>query len=144
MGENGKIQLLTWMIGNQMYGADVKFCLEVQKDISVVEVPHSKKYISGIVNLRGDVVTVLDLQVLLAQKAAATRERSVIIRFNSRERQVAIKADAIRDVLEIPFSKLEDAGTRLSSTETKYLPYIAYTDSTFLLILNIEELFVVK
>ena len=97
-----KIQLLTWTIGGQIYGADINYCLEVQKDVSIVQVPHSKNYISGIVNLRGDVVTVLDLLVLLNQKEKASREKCVIIRFNNSEKQVAIKADAISDVIELP------------------------------------------
>ena len=33
-----KIQLLTWTIGGQIYGADINYCLEVQKDVSIVQV----------------------------------------------------------------------------------------------------------
>lgn len=139
-----KIQLLTWTIGGQIYGADINYCLEVQKDVSIVQVPHSKNYISGIVNLRGDVVTVLDLLVLLNQKEKASRERCVIIRFNNSEKQVAIKADAISDVIELPKTSLEEASLHISVEQTKYIPYVAYTSSGFILIFNPEELFVIK
>lgn len=139
-----KIQLLTWTIGGQIYGADINYCLEVQKDVSIVQVPHSKNYISGIVNLRGDVVTVLDLLVLLNQKEKASREKCVIIRFNNSEKQVAIKADAISDVIELPRTSLEEASLHISSEQTRYIPHVAYTSSGFILIFNAEELFIVK
>jgi len=139
-----KIQLLTWTIGGQIYGADINYCLEVQKDVSIVQVPHSKNYISGIVNLRGDVVTVLDLLVLLNQKEKASREKCVIIRFNNSEKQVAIKADAISDVIELPKTSLEEASLHISAEQTKYIPHVAYTSAGFILIFNPEELFIIK
>lgn len=142
--KSDKIQLLTWAIEGQIYGADINYCLEVQKDVTIVQVPHSKKYISGIVNLRGDVVTVLDLLVLLNQKEKASREKCVIIRFKNNEKQVAIKADTISDVIELPITSLEEASLHISSDKTRYIPHVAYTSSGFILIFNAEELFIVK
>lgn len=139
-----KIQLLTWTIEGQIYGADINYCLEVQKDVSIVQVPHSKDYIAGIVNLRGDVVTVLDLLVLLNQKEKASREKCVIIRFNHSEKQVAIKADAISDVIDLPRISLEEASLHIASDKTRYIPKVAHTSNGFILIFNAEELFVVK
>ncbi|MCB1157334.1 MAG: chemotaxis protein CheW [Leptospiraceae bacterium] len=142
--KNDKLQILTWVIDGQLYGADIRFCFEVQNSIQIVDVPHSKEYIAGIVNLRGDVVTVLDLLVLMGQKEKAFNGRSVIIRLKMNEKQVAIKAESISEVIEISHSSLEPASQHLSGKELNYIPHIAYTNLGLILLLNVEELFIVK
>ena len=81
MIQTGKVQLLAWKLDDQLYGVELEYCLEVQKDLAILKVPHSKDYISGITNLRGEVVTVLDLNYILGKKEKSNREKSVIIRF---------------------------------------------------------------
>ncbi|MCB1191095.1 MAG: chemotaxis protein CheW [Leptospiraceae bacterium] len=139
-----KLQILTWSIKGQLYGADIHFCMEVQKDARVIDVPQSKSYVAGIVNLRGDVVTVLDLLSLMDLEKDTQKEKSVIIRMKYQEKQIAIKADNISEVLEIPHQSLESADLHLSEKELQYISYVANTPIGLVLILNVEELFVIK
>lgn len=139
-----KFQILTWTIADQLYGAEIHYCFEVQNNTKIIEVPHSQPFISGIVNLRGDVVTVLDLLVLMGQRQESNTDDSVIIRLKNKEKQVAIKADSISEVRELNKESLEPAGVHLTEEELRYIPYVTYTDAGLILILNVEELFVVK
>ena len=60
------------------------------------------------------------------------------------EKQIAIKADNISEVLEIPHQSLESADLHLSEKELQYISYVANTPIGLVLILNVEELFVIK
>jgi purine-binding chemotaxis protein CheW len=60
-----KFQILTWYIGKQLFGMELASCREVVQDRHITTVPYAKENVAGIVNLRGDVVTVLDLGVML-------------------------------------------------------------------------------
>jgi purine-binding chemotaxis protein CheW len=139
-----KIQLLTWKVNEQLYAADIKYCHEVQTGKVVIDVPHAKEYVAGIVNLRGDVVTVIDLFTLMGQESQNKSDKFVLIRLKLNDKQIAVKADNISDVIELPTDKLEPANMHLSENELKYIPYIAYSSGGLIMILNVEELFIVK
>ncbi len=143
MTKSDKIQLLTWRLGDQLFGAEIEYCLEVQKDLTILKVPHSKDYISGITNLRGDVVTVINLNFILGQKKSITSSKPIIIRFKYNNKQLAIEADSISEVLEIPVDKLESANIYLTESELVYISKVFYTEYGIILVLNIKELFVI-
>ena len=144
MIQTGKVQLLAWKLDDQLYGVELEYCLEVQKDLAILKVPHSKDYISGITNLRGEVVTVLDLNYILGKKEKSNREKSVIIRFKYNNKHLAIQADSIAEVLETSFDKLDPANIHLTESELVYISRVFYTDKGVMLILNIKELFVIR
>jgi purine-binding chemotaxis protein CheW len=140
---NGKLQLLTWEVNGQLYGGDVRFCFEVQNGKKILEVPHSQKYIAGIVNLRGDIITVLDLFVLMEQRELPDKNKPVIIRLRDNEKQVAVMADSVSEVIEITQEMVESAENHLSEKELKFIPYMARKEHKLILIVNISELFMV-
>ncbi len=136
-----KLKILSWNIDNHSFGVDVSYCFEVQNGKQVVEVPYSKEYVSGIVNLRGDIVTVIDLFVLMKQKEVPDISKKVIIRLKKGESQIAVLADSVSEVIEINQENLESSEAHLSENELKYIPSIARIGSKLILILNVQELF---
>ncbi|HPH02126.1 MAG TPA: chemotaxis protein CheW [Spirochaetota bacterium] len=138
----GGRQILTWKIGERLFGMDIGHCREVDKDKVIVAVPHSRKEIAGIVNLRGDVVTVIDLRVLLGGEAAkaADDQMSVIIRLKCRNQHVALKADSIYDVLSVTNDQFEGTPAHLSEIEARYIQSVAMTPKGLVVILNPDEI----
>lgn len=139
-----KMQLLTWTIEDQLFGLEIGKCREVDRDVRITDVPHSKKFISGIVNLRGDVVTVLDLRVLLNYDGKSETDRNVIIRLKSDGSNIAIKADKVSDIVEVEESNIEDAGVHLNENESKYIQSVGITDKGLVLILSPESILNIK
>lgn len=145
----GERQILTWKIGERIFGMDIGHCREVEKDKDIVAVPHSRKEIAGIVNLRGEVVTVIDLKVLLggetaeeesAQDANLPEKKSVIIRLKCRNNHVALKADSIYDVLSVTDEQFEGTPAHLSEIEARYIQSVAMTNKGLVVILNPDEI----
>ncbi len=139
-----KFQILTWLIGKQLFGMELASCREVVQDRHITTVPYAKENVAGIVNLRGDVVTVLDLGMMLGYAERKTEKKEddthVIIRLKSDTQQVALKADAIYDIMEVESKSLESAPAHLNELETKYIDGIAMMEKGLVVILNAEEL----
>ncbi len=138
----GGRQILTWKIGERLFGMDIGHCREVDKDKVIVAVPHSRKEIAGIVNLRGDVVTVIDLRVLLGGEVLREDDdgKSVIIRLKCRNQHVALKADSIYDVLSVTNDQFEGTPAHLSEIEARYIQSVAMTPKGLVVILNPDEI----
>jgi purine-binding chemotaxis protein CheW len=139
--ESKKQQILTWTIGNQIFGMHIDRCREVVKDRQITKVPFAKESVEGIVNLRGEVVTVLDLSTLLGYKREQSgHDAYVIIRLKSDTKHVSIKADSISDVLEIDEAKIEPTPAHLNEMETRYILAVAMTERGLVIILNADEI----
>lgn len=153
MKESERIQILTWLIGEQMFGMELGACREVVQDRQITDVPYAKENVAGIVNLRGDVVTVLDLAVLLGYDRKQENSddsmedgeeaRCVIIRVKSDISQVALKADRIYDIIEIDRKKLEPPPAHLNELETRYVMGVAMTEKGLVVLLDQHELLAV-
>lgn len=139
--KDNKMKILSWNIDNHTFGVDVDYCFEVQNEKKVVEVPYAREYVAGIVNLRGDIVTVIDLFVLMKQRESPDISKKVIIRLKKNDSQIAVLADSVSEVIEISKENLESAEAHLSENELKYIPNIARIGNKLILILNVQELF---
>lgn len=140
MSKTEELQVLTWKAGNFLFGMNIAFCREVEKDKAIVPVPHAAEHLAGIVNLRGEVVTVIDLAVLLGHGRCARGERHVIIRLKSRGQHVALMADTISDVIRPAADALEPPPAHLSETELRYITAVSLTDKGLVLVLDPTEI----
>lgn len=138
--EEKVIQILTWSVDNQLFGTDISQCREVVKNRRVTKVPHAADKIAGIVNLRGEVVTVLELRKLLGYSAQKNETDYVIIRLKTGGQQVAIKADMVYDVIDIDRSRFEPPPSNMSEIETRFISSVVVTDKGLVIILNPEEI----
>ncbi len=135
-----KLQILTWLIGKQIFGMELSNCSEVVQDRLITRVPYANENVAGIVNLRGEVVTVLDLSTMLGYESNVTENDYVIIRLKSKTEHVAVKADQIFDILEISSMSMESAPAHLNEMETRYIRGVAMSEKGLVVILNSAEL----
>ena len=143
--ENKTIQILTCQIGEYLFGMDVQGCRETNKNVPIAEVPLARDYIAGIVNLRGDVATVLNLHVLLGFDIKnKDKDEYVIIRLRSDKKHIAIKADRVIDVFDIDTRNLEPIPSHLDDIETGYLSAAIKTDQDLVLIIDTESILNLK
>ena len=65
-----ELQFTTFYVGDILLGVDIQQVQEINRQLSVTDVPHSKDYVRGVINLRGDVATVIDLRTILGLSSA--------------------------------------------------------------------------
>ncbi len=139
------MEIMTWISGDQIYGLELGVCQEVALCPRLKSAPHAPACIAGIMNLRGDVVTVLDLPALLGrapQSAGAASTRSVngaIIRLKNARRDAAIYADQILDVLNANESAQQERPANFTEAERRYVQGVILVGSRLIVVLNPEE-----
>lgn len=134
------IQILTWIDANTRFGIPLTDCREVSKDLKITHVPHSKDFIAGIVNMRGDTVTVIDLAKLLNYHKSNTQLYSSVIRIKSTGSPIGLIAEKIDDILELEEESIQDASRQLGEEEAKYIQKVALTPMGLVLIVNTETI----
>ena len=75
-----KDRYLTFVIGAESYGIEVRYITEITGIQSITEVPELPEYINGIINLRGQIIPVMDVRVRFKKERKAYTDRTCIIR----------------------------------------------------------------
>lgn len=139
MDETSKI--CTFFVNNYFFGIDVIKVQEVIRYQEMTQIPLADETISGLINLRGQIVMSLDMRKRLGFPAMQTelKPTNVIIRMN--EGVVSLLVDDIGDVIDIPRNAFESPPENLKGSIRSMLKEVCKLEDKFLLILNIEQVF---
>ncbi len=135
------MQIVTWYVGEHMFGIDVRQCREVVSGVRITPVAHAAAYLHGIANLRGDVVTVLDQRVLLGHEKGDVPEASIIVRLKGESKQnLAVRADRVADVMDVPDAQVEGTPATATETEAQFISGAVNTVSGLIVILSVDAI----
>ena len=140
MSSNTITQFLTWTAGDYIFATDVRKCREVSQNVKLTEIPHAPDYLAGIVNLRGDVVTVLNINILLGETDVPQKNISVIIRIKSQKEHISLQADSVLDVIDAEAEHFQELPAHFREREINYLSGALKVDGRMVLIIDTEVL----
>lgn len=138
-------QYVTFSLGDELFGVEVSRTREILSLTPVTKVPQTPEYLLGVINLRGQVVPVVDMRLKLGLSAGADTEDTCIIvvdvQVDGEVITVGALADAVREVSEIHADQIEPPprlGTRLN---TEFIKGMGKVDEQFLILLEIDRIF---
>jgi len=138
--EGGKY--VTFKTGNEYYGLKIKYVNEIVVLQEITEIPESEDYIKGLINLRGNVIPVIDVRLRFRKEPFEYDDRTCIIVINSEETVVGLIVEKIAEVVEIkseditPAPKLGNA----NAAQNKYVYAIGKVGNAVKLLLDPEKL----
>lgn len=129
---------LAFSLHHQEYGIPLVKVLEVIGLGDVTPIPNSPSYFLGIMNLRGLVISIIDLRLKLTMpKAERTAETAVII-LNIQGGHMGIVVDSVDSVLSLSTDQLSEP-PHSEGQKTEFITNVARLEKKFLLILDIEK-----
>ncbi len=102
-------QVVGFQVGRETYGVPIASLHEIVRIPEITAVPDAPEYMEGVINLRGKIVSVLDLRKRFGKTAAAFHRRSRILVVEHKGRLAGMIVDAASEVLKIPESDIEPA-----------------------------------
>ena len=133
-------QFVAFKVGDQEYGADIHKVSIIAKTLTTARVPTTPDYIKGVVNLRGEIVTVMSLRLKfgLPEIEEDDDTRTVIFKFN--EALLGIIVDAVDEVISLKESDIESVTQITNDRSLDYILGIAKVEGRLITLLNIEKL----
>ncbi len=133
-------QYLTFRIGNENYGLELSQTREIIEYSGITEVPLMPNFLRGVINLRGEVVPVIDLAVRLGRKSIEVQKRTCIIVVelqNSEQNHVlGLLADSVSEVIDMNDDNIEDAPSFGANIRADFIQGIAKRDNEFVVLLD--------
>lgn len=138
-------QYVTFCLADELFGVEVSRAREILSLITVTSVPQTPDYMLGVINLRGQVVPVVDMRLKLGLPAAAASQDTCIIvvevLVDDETIVVGALADAVREVLEIRTDSIEPPPRLGTKLRTEFIKGMGKIDESFLILLNIDKVF---
>lgn len=133
------IQWVTFRLDNETYGINVMQVQEVLRVTEIAPVPGSPNYVLGIINLRGNVVTVIDTRQRfgLVPRDMDDSTRIVIIEVN--KQVVGILVDSVAEVVDLRASEIETAPNVGSDESSKYIQGVSSRDEELLILIDLNK-----
>lgn len=133
-------QYLTFTIGHEYYGLELSQTREIIEYDGITEVPLMPNFLRGVINLRGEVVPVIDLAVRLGRKSIAIQKRTCIIvvelESNEQNHVLGLLADAVSEVIDLDDENIEDAPSFGANIRADFIQGIAKCGDEFIVLLD--------
>ena len=138
-------QYLTFKLEDEIFALDISKVREVLDFTTVTKVPRTPEFMRGVINLRGNVVPVVDMRLKFGMsKTEKTVNTCIIIVEVSVEGEATVLgalADSVQEVIDLEPEQIEPApkiGTRL---RTEFIKGMGKRDDHFIIILDIDKVF---
>lgn len=133
-------ELSIFKIGKLLCGLPLNDIQEINKNFDITPVPGAKDEISGVLNLRGQIVTIIDLRVKFGiEVTEVTSDSRNIIIFNEQE-AIGLHIDKVEDIITVESQRLAPPPARMEGVDKTFFQAIYKRDDDLIAILDLEKI----
>lgn len=133
------VELATFFVGDALCGMDILNVQEINKLIEMTRVPQAPEYVLGILNLRGEIVTIIDLGKKLGLKSTEMSDKTRNVIVNSNAEHIGLMVEKIGDVFQVEWEKVEAPPANIGDVQGKYFTGVFKTEDRLIGILDVEK-----
>lgn len=133
-------QLVTFRLENETYGINVMHVQEVLRISEIAPVPGAPPYVLGIINLRGNVVTVIDTRSRFGLPPGDIDDNSRVVIIEAEKQVVGILVDSVAEVVELRGSEIDAAPNVGNEDSSKYIQGVATRENDLLIVVDLNKL----
>ena len=134
---------LTFALANEEYGLEILKVREIIGYMEITAVPQTPHYVKGVINLRGQVIPVVDLRAKFGMETAEVTEQSCIIVVEiaqgSRTFSTGISVDRVQEVLDVAGESIEDAPQFGAAVDTSFILGMGKIGDSVKILLDIDK-----
>lgn len=133
-------QYVTFRLAEETYAINVMQVQEVLRVSEIAPVPGAPHYVLGIVNLRGNVVTVIDARRRLGLDSREPDDASRVVIIEASNQVVGILVDSVAEVIELAAAEIEPAPNVGNDESSKYIQGVASREGELTIVVDLNKL----
>lgn len=134
------LQWVTFHLCGETYGVDVMQVQEVLRYTEIAPVPGAPAYVIGIINLRGNVVTVIDTRHRFGLESGEINENTRIVVIEAEKHVVGILVDSVAEVVYLRSSEIETAPNVGTDESAKFIQGVCHKNNELLILIELDKL----
>lgn len=140
LAEDEVLQWVTFQLENETYGINVMQVQEVLRYTEIAPVPGAPEYVLGIINLRGNVVTVIDTRSRFGLPSGDVSENSRIVIIEAEKQVIGIMVDSVAEVVYLRSSEIDAAPAVGTEESAKFIQGVSNRDGQLLILVDLNKL----
>ncbi|MDY7030541.1 MAG: chemotaxis protein CheW [Thermodesulfobacteriota bacterium] len=136
---NKVVELITFYVGDALCGMDILKVQEINKHVKMTEVPQSPEYVLGVLNIRGKIVSIIDLGKKLGLSSTMLTDHSRNVIVDSQNEHIGLLVDRISDVVATELDKVDLPPANIGGVQGRFFEGVFKTQDSLIGILNVEE-----
>ncbi len=142
---SSEIQELTiFEVGPITCALNIQDIQEINKHLEMTHVANAPEYIRGISNLRGTIITVIDMRIKFGLEAKDFDENTRIVVVKNQDEMLGLLVDRMLDVLNVSADELEPTPSNINGVAGRYFSGIYKMKNSLAALLNVSEILSVK
>ena len=140
VAEDEVLQWVTFQLDRETYGINVMQVQEVLRYTEIAPVPGAPDYVLGFINLRGNVVTVIDTRSRFGLQPAEVSDNSRIVIIEAEKQVIGILVDSVAEVVYLRASEIDVAPSVGTEESAKFIQGVSNRDGELLILVDLNKL----
>lgn len=134
------LQWVTFKLETETYGINVMQVQEVLRYTEIAPVPGAPMYVLGIINLRGNVVTVIDTRSRFGLEPTEVTDNTRIVIIEAEKQVIGIMVDSVAEVVYLKASEIDIAPNVGNDESAKFIQGVSNRDGELLILVDLNKL----
>lgn len=135
-----KDRYLTFSLGNESYGIEIRYVTEIIGFQEITKVPELLEYVKGVINLRGKILPVMDMRLRFQKGVIPYSERTCVIIIDIRDTSVGLIVDGVSEVITIPDGDIQEKPHMSNTASNNYIKSIGKVGNEVKLLIDCDRL----
>jgi purine-binding chemotaxis protein CheW len=132
-------QLVIFALAAEAYGVDIGTVREIIRMQDITHVPNTPDFVEGVINLRGNVIPVVDLRKRFGVAVGEQTKDSRIVVVDIRGEDIGLMVDAVTEVMRLTGDAIEPASDLITTEDSYYISGIAKLGDELLILLDLDK-----
>lgn len=133
------LQVVVFKINGDKFGVNIDYVNGIERELKIMAVPNAEESIKGIINLRGEVVPVVDLQAKFG-RGYNEKDNTELIIINLRNGRMALEVDKVYEIFDLEKDDLAEMPTIAKGEGVKYFERVAKVKNELIILVNPHKL----
>ena len=135
-----KKEFLSFTLGKEEYCLDILSVQEIRGYDTVTSIANTPDFIKGVINLRGNIVPIVDMRIKFRLAEARYDATTIVIILNLNKKMIGIVVDSVSDVIALPLEAIREAPRFGSAINTEFISGMATVEGNMLIVVDIQKL----
>jgi purine-binding chemotaxis protein CheW len=133
-------QVVSFKLGPEEYGVDIAQVQEINRMVAVTNVPRAPVFMEGVINLRGQLIPIIDLRTRFGMPRAEHTKNTRIVVTEIGTKRVGMVVDSVSEVLRLPLDAIEPAPDMITGVDTEYIRGVGKMDDRLIILLDLAKI----
>jgi len=132
-----RVQVVSFHLGSEEYGVDISQVQEIIRMVEITHVPRAPHFMEGVINLRGQLIPIIDLRTRFDMSRLGATKSTRIIVTEIGSKKVGMVVDRVSEVINIPIENVEGAPEMIAGVGTEYIQGVGKMNDRLIIMLDL-------